>query len=70
MVILVSVLILILVFMIVVEAIIIFQLGRLYKRQLVKSELLSDIIERFDKNGKNIDTGNFIGCSSGNKEDF
>lgn len=58
MVILVSVLILILVFMIVVEAIIISQLGCLYKRQLVKSELLSDIIERFDKNGRNMDTGN------------
>lgn len=70
MVILVSVLILILVFMIVVEAIIIFQLGRMYKKQLVKSELLSDIIERFDKNGKNIDTGKFIRGSSGNKEDF
>lgn len=52
MVILVSVLILILVFMIVGEAIIIFQLGRLYKKQLVKSELLSDIIERLAESEK------------------
>lgn len=50
MVILISVLIL--VFMIVGEAIIIFQLGRLYKKQLEKSELLSDIIERLAESKK------------------
>ena len=52
MVILVSVLILILVFVIGVEAIIVSQLGHLYKKQLVKSELLSDIIERLAESEK------------------
>lgn len=63
-------LVLMLVLVIVVETIIIFQLSYLYKKQLVKSELLSDIIEGFDKNGKDIDKGKFIESAIGNKEDF
>lgn len=47
-----TVLVIILVFIIVVEAIMISQLGSLYKKQLVKSELLSDTIERLVKNEK------------------